>query len=48
MKRDRIVLNYGLFAQDLVQLHAGRVLANNVRMRWGRDALRIVDAEPAE
>jgi CRISPR system Cascade subunit CasB len=48
MKRDRIVLNYGLFAQDLVQLHSGRVTANNVRMRWGRDAIRIVDAEPAE
>ncbi|MFT8330542.1 type I-E CRISPR-associated protein Cse2/CasB [Bifidobacterium psychraerophilum] len=47
MKRDRIVLNYALFAQDLLQLHAGRVSANNVRMRWGKDALRIVDPEQA-
>lgn len=48
MKRDRVVLNYGLFAQDLVQLHAGRISANNVRMRWGRDALRIIDVEQAQ
>jgi CRISPR system Cascade subunit CasB len=37
LKRERIALNYGLFAQDLLQLRSERDHANAVRLRWGRD-----------
>jgi CRISPR system Cascade subunit CasB len=38
-RRARIPLNYGLFAQDILQLRAGGNGANMVRRRWGRDEL---------
>lgn len=37
LKRERIALNYGLLAQDLMALQSDRDRANAVRMRWGRD-----------
>lgn len=37
LKREKIPLNYGQFADDLVRLRRGRETANGVRLRWGRD-----------
>lgn len=37
LRKARIPLNYGQFANDLVRLHRGRNEANGVRLRWGRD-----------
>lgn len=37
LKRERIALNYGLLAQDLLALRSDRNQANAVRTRWGRD-----------
>lgn len=37
LKRERIALNYGLLAQDLLALQSDRDHANAVRTRWGRD-----------
>ncbi|MBT1164308.1 type I-E CRISPR-associated protein Cse2/CasB [Bifidobacterium felsineum] len=37
LKRERIALNYGLLAQDLMALQSNRDRANAVRTRWGRD-----------
>ncbi|MCH9276191.1 type I-E CRISPR-associated protein Cse2/CasB [Bifidobacterium amazonense] len=48
LKRERIALNYGLLAQDLLSLRADRTRANAVRTRWGRDfqsAYRRAQAE---
>jgi CRISPR system Cascade subunit CasB len=36
LKRERIALNYGLLAQDLLGLRSGRKERNGVRLRWGR------------
>lgn len=37
LKKARIPLNYGQFADDLVHLRRGRDAANGIRLRWGRD-----------
>lgn len=37
LKRDRVQLNYGLFAQDILLLQKGGSAANQVRTRWGKD-----------
>ncbi|KFI72979.1 hypothetical protein BMIN_0691 [Bifidobacterium minimum] len=37
LKKPKIALNYGLLAQDFVQLESGGSSANAVRLRWGRD-----------
>lgn len=37
LKRERIPLNYGLLAQDLLKLQSTREPANHVRLQWGRD-----------
>ncbi|NEG89755.1 type I-E CRISPR-associated protein Cse2/CasB [Bifidobacterium aerophilum] len=37
LRRERIALNYGLLAQDLLALRSDRERANAVRTRWGRD-----------
>lgn len=37
LKRERIAINYGLLAQDLLALRGTRNQANAVRTRWGRD-----------
>lgn len=37
LRRERIALNYGLLAQDLLALRSTRSHANAVRARWGRD-----------
>ncbi|MBT1176069.1 type I-E CRISPR-associated protein Cse2/CasB [Bifidobacterium callimiconis] len=37
LKRERIAINYGLFAQDLLSLRGSRNQANAVRTLWGRD-----------
>ncbi|MBT1165789.1 type I-E CRISPR-associated protein Cse2/CasB [Bifidobacterium simiarum] len=37
LRRERIALNYGLLAQDLLDLRNGRSRANVVRTLWGRD-----------
>ena len=37
LKKPKIALNYGLLAQDFVQLESGGNQANAVRLRWGRD-----------
>lgn len=39
LKREDAVLNYGLFAQDLINLRVNREQANKTRLRWGRDYL---------
>ena len=39
LKREDLPINYGLFAQDLMQLQQSRTKANAVRLRWGRDYL---------
>lgn len=40
LKRERIAINYGLLAQDLLGLRSGRERANRVRLRWCRDFQR--------
>ncbi|MCI1935829.1 MAG: type I-E CRISPR-associated protein Cse2/CasB [Bifidobacteriaceae bacterium] len=40
LKREKIAINYGLFAQDILSLRSGREAANQVRRRWGMDYLR--------
>lgn len=37
LRCERIALNYGLLAQDLLALRSDRGRANAVRTRWGRD-----------
>lgn len=44
LKRERIALNYGLFAQDLVRLRGSRERSNGVMLRWGRDFQRAYAA----
>ena len=45
LKRERIALNYGLLAQDLMGLRSDRTRANMVRIRWGRDFQRAYRQE---
>lgn len=40
LRRERIAINYGLFAKDIWLLNSGRENANQVRRRWGMDYLR--------
>ncbi|KFI61975.1 type I-E CRISPR-associated protein Cse2/CasB [Bifidobacterium cuniculi] len=37
LKREDIAINYGLFAQDMVELRSSSERGNRVRLRWGRD-----------
>ena len=44
LRRERIALNYGLLAQDLLALRSTRSHANAVRARWGGISKAVTDA----